>query len=93
MKSDLPAHEVARLAALGRCGVGCCFGITEFVLDYRFNGQRCLAEDGEFAGPRVVLDVERTACKGCMVKFDFIVRRHHCRYLCVGTLKCPLNNC
>lgn len=49
-------------------------------LDYNVNGNRARADSGCFVGPRWVLDEESSHCSRCATKFDWIIRKHHCRH-------------
>jgi len=51
-------------------------------IDYKLNGGRCRSNTDEFIAPRWVPDLEVTTCsnQSCMIEFDWINRRHHCRY-------------
>ena len=48
-------------------------------VDYRINGYRARADTGEFIRPRWEPDDEILQCNACSIKFDWIIRRHHCR--------------
>ena len=51
-----------------------------FEIDYHLNGSRARCDSGEFVPPRWVLDQEVTGCSYCNSVFDFVNRKHHCRY-------------
>mmetsp|Transcript_37848 Transcript_37848/g.70536 ORF Transcript_37848/g.70536 Transcript_37848/m.70536 type:complete len:498 (-) Transcript_37848:146-1639(-) len=61
--ASLPAHEAAELAHL----------------DFALNGHRCRSNSQTFLLPRMVPDMEVTACTRCNEEFTFFFRRHHCR--------------
>ncbi len=49
-------------------------------IDYRLNGSRARVNSGEFIPPRWVPDEEVVECILCRVEFDWVCRKHHCRY-------------
>ena len=49
-------------------------------IDYKINGNRARASTGEFLRPRWEPDNESIQCNLCSIKFDWIIRRHHCRH-------------
>ena len=52
-------------------------------IDFRVNGGRLgsiASEDGTFVPPRWELDQEVDRCRRCTSEFDWINRKHHCRY-------------
>lgn len=44
-------------------------------LDYKFNGARARVLDGEFVGPRWVIDLEVQECESCRAEFNWVNRR------------------
>lgn len=44
-------------------------------LDYKFNGARARVLDGEFVGPRWVIDLEVQECEACRAEFNWVNRR------------------
>ena len=44
-------------------------------LDFKYNGGRARAKEGDFVGPRWVIDQEVTSCLSCKLSFDWINRR------------------
>ena len=50
-------------------------------IEYRVNGDRAIRSmTNEFVGPRWDLDDEVRACRRCFSEFDWLNRRHHCRF-------------
>ena len=52
-------------------------------IDFRVNGRRLgtiASEDGSFVPPRWELDQEVDRCRRCSAEFDWVNRKHHCRY-------------
>jgi len=49
-------------------------------LDYYYNGARARVVEGEFVGPRWVIDLEVQECLSCRAEFNWVNRRHHCRH-------------
>ncbi len=59
-----------------------------FEKDYQLNGSRARCDSGEFIPPRWILDQEVVGCNYCNSVFDFVNRKHHCRYVHVLNLSC-----
>ena len=55
-------------------------------IDYNWNGSRARSNTGEFVPPRWMPDEEAEHCTRCRSEFDWVNRRHHCRYC--GALFC-----
>lgn len=49
-------------------------------IDYKWNGSRARANSDDVVLPRYVADEEVVKCQSCNFEFDWISRRHHCRY-------------
>lgn len=49
-------------------------------IDYKWNGNRARAHSDEVILPRYIPDEEVTNCMSCNFEFDWVSRRHHCRY-------------
>jgi hypothetical protein len=55
-------------------------------IDYRLNGSRARVNSGDFIPPRWIPDEEVDHCGICSIEFDWVKRKHHCRYEAVAIL-------